>query len=441
MPDLRPRLEKFLGDLIKKFTLNNVDIVAAPVCKEKTEFDRAVKKLEEEGVDALLTLHLAYSPSLESIESLAKTDLPLIVFDTTPKYDFGTDTTEIALMMNHGIHGVQDLCNLLKRNNKQYFLVTGFWDKPEVFNRVIGKINSAYVAGRMRRSRVGSIGGYFEGMGDFIVDDSDIENFIGTKIIRTKPRDIVELVPRDNDMAVKKELETDLDFFELDDLTDSVHLNSIKIGLAVRKWIKINNLTGFTMNFSRITSRSGFPTIPFLEASKAMARGTGYAGEGDIITAALVGALLSLHPETTFMEMFCPDWKRETVFLSHMGEMNVNLTQNKPILTTKKIPFIDIDDPAVAWGQFKEGKATLINLSPSRKGFNLIVSPVEMLNRDSAGLGKTVTGWFKPNIPLEDFLLNFSNFGGTHHSALVYGDRIEEVKIFGEMMGFNVLMI
>ncbi|MDZ7837484.1 MAG: hypothetical protein U5N58_05800 [Actinomycetota bacterium] len=85
MPNLKPRLERFLGDLIKKFTLNNVDIVAAPVCKEKAEFDRAVKKLEEEDVDALLTLHLAYSPSLESIESLAKTDLPLIVFDTTPK--------------------------------------------------------------------------------------------------------------------------------------------------------------------------------------------------------------------------------------------------------------------------------------------------------------------------------------------------------------------
>ncbi|MDZ7837486.1 MAG: hypothetical protein U5N58_05810 [Actinomycetota bacterium] len=52
------------------------------------------------------------------------------------------------------------------------------------------------------------------------------------------------------------------------------------------------------MNFSKINSRSGFPTIPFLEASKAMARGTGYAGEGDIITAALVGALLSLYPES-----------------------------------------------------------------------------------------------------------------------------------------------
>ncbi|MDZ7837485.1 MAG: hypothetical protein U5N58_05805 [Actinomycetota bacterium] len=165
--------------------------------------------------------------------------------------DFGTDTTEIDLMMNHGIHGVQDLCNLLKRNNKRYFLVTGFWDKPEVFNRVIRKINSAYVAGRMRRSIVGSIGGYFEGMGDFIVDDNDIENFIGTKIIRTKLRDIVELVPGDNDMAVKRELETDFRIFlNTMILEETVFtLNSIKIGLAVRKWIETDSLTGSTDEF------------------------------------------------------------------------------------------------------------------------------------------------------------------------------------------------
>ncbi|MCL4377237.1 MAG: hypothetical protein M1409_02460 [Actinobacteria bacterium] len=49
------------------------------------------------------------------------------------------------------------------------------------------------------------------------------------------------------------------------------------------------------MNFSVLTADSGFPTIPFLEASKSMARGIGYAGEGDVLTAALTGSLIRLH--------------------------------------------------------------------------------------------------------------------------------------------------
>jgi hypothetical protein len=35
------------------------------------------------------------------------------------------------------------------------------------------------------------------------------------------------------------------------------------------------------------------PVMPFLEFSKAMERGIGYAGEGDALTAVLVGALAS----------------------------------------------------------------------------------------------------------------------------------------------------
>ena len=31
--------------------------------------------------------------------------------------------------------------------------------------------------------------------------------------------------------------------------------------------------------------------------------------------------------------------------------------------------------------------------------------------------------------------------GGTHHSAMIYGVDIEELKAFGQMMGFNTVVI
>jgi len=34
-----------------------------------------------------------------------------------------------------------------------------------------------------------------------------------------------------------------------------------------------------------------------------MSRGIGYAGEGDVLTAALTGALLSVYPDTSFTEV------------------------------------------------------------------------------------------------------------------------------------------
>jgi L-arabinose isomerase len=441
IPDLKPRFSGFLDEIIKKIEEEDIGVLKAQVCREKKEFEEAIKIFEKEDVDAILTLHLAYSPSLESIDALSRTSLPIIIFDTTPRYDFSVNTNQNDIMMNHGIHGVQDLCNLLKRKGKYFSLVTGYWEKPEVLKKIVKKIKGALIAGKMRKSRIGNIGGYFKGMGDFIVEDQLIKKCIGTEIVRVEPADIVSFMPVKSEKSIKEELEKDLNYFKLCGENKKNHLDSIIAGLGIRRWIGREKLSGFTMNFSSINYNTGFPTIPFLEASKAMADGIGYAGEGDIITSALVSSLLAVFPQTTFTEMFCPDWKNELIFLSHMGEVNLNLLAGRPKLIRKEIPFIDIEDPVIAVGQLKKGKATFVNLSPSKESFDLIVSNIEMLEKKNKNLEDTVTGWFKPNTVLDKFLLDFSNNGGSHHSAIVYGNISEEIKEFGSIMGFSVVEI
>ena len=34
-----------------------------------------------------------------------------------------------------------------------------------------------------------------------------------------------------------------------------------------------------------------------------------------------------------------------------------------------------------------------------------------------------VSGWFKPDLPLEEFLESYSRAGGMHHAALIYSDQ------------------
>ncbi|MFN2352849.1 MAG: hypothetical protein ABR497_12990, partial [Kiritimatiellia bacterium] len=104
-----------------------------PVCRVAPEFRRAVRACEQAGVDALVTLHLAYSPSLESVAALTATELPIIVLDTTPDWNFGPSQAPAAIMANHGIHGVQDMCNLLLRHGKKFQIeaghAAGFWSR------------------------------------------------------------------------------------------------------------------------------------------------------------------------------------------------------------------------------------------------------------------------------------------------------------------------
>ena len=445
VPDAREKMRGFTSEISAKLAETGMSVLELPISRVAEEFADAVRKAESEGVDALVTLHLAYSPSLESIDALAGTKLPIIALDTTPSYEFSASTSPDELLYNHGIHGVQDMCNLLIRRAKPFLIEVGHHSESDVLARIANDVESAALATAMRNSRIGLVGEPFKGMGDFSVPQETMTK-LGITTICATPAEVAEFAPAPDSNNVDAEIKADRARFappETGNIPEKTHRASVVAGLAVRKWMKENRLTGFTANFQAITKDCGLGVMPFLEASKAMSRGMGYAGEGDVLTAAIVGALSSVFPETSFTEMFCPDWKNGTVFMSHMGEMNCDLTAEKATLTEKKWKFSDADAPAVAIGRFKSGEAVLANLAPGPDGaFTLILAPVSMIDPASRDEHvESVRGWMRPSIPLNAFLAEYSIAGGTHHSALVYGERIEQLVNFAVLMGWNYAVI
>ena len=73
-------------------------VVRSEFCRVAPEFSAAVGHFEREGADCIVTWHAAYSPSLECVGALTRTDLPVVVLDTTETYDFGAsqDPGEIS---------------------------------------------------------------------------------------------------------------------------------------------------------------------------------------------------------------------------------------------------------------------------------------------------------------------------------------------------------
>ena len=104
-PFMRPEIEAFAARIAGDLRMRGLDVDAAGICCVEDQFTQAIQHFEECGVDAIVTLHLAYSPSLESEKPLAGTSLPLIVLDTTPDFLFDTTVDNDRLMYNHGIHG------------------------------------------------------------------------------------------------------------------------------------------------------------------------------------------------------------------------------------------------------------------------------------------------------------------------------------------------
>lgn len=439
LPDLVARVAPFVHRVQAHLHRGGLEVAVAPIARTHPDFASAVERFESEGLDAIITLHLAYSPSLESAEVLAQSRLPLILLDTTPDRDFGGHVDPLRLLENHGIHGVQDLASVLRRLGKPFRVVAGHLDDPAVIERCIAAVRAARAAQHLSSMRVLRIGGMFPGMGDFAVSDDVLMRVLGVTVENIDSAGLADAVNAAGEDAVAAEIAADRGQFRVE-CAEAVHERAVRIGLGLRQVLEQGNFGAFSLNFLAFKESTGpVSSVPFLECCKAMARGIGYAGEGDALTAALVGALLRGFGAVTFTEMFCPDWAGQSLFLSHMGEINPAVAAAQPLLYEKEYPFSPALNPATLACAPTAGPAILVNLAPGPNDtFRLITAPVEVLaDGTHPSLDRWVRGWIRPAMPLARFLEEFSHLGGTHHSALLFGDHAEALATFGSLLNIE----
>ncbi len=438
LPALRGEQAAFLERVAAGLRESGLDVGVAPICRVRAEVDAALARFSGDPPDLLVTLHLAYSPSLESAEALAAQDLPILLLDVTPDEDFGPGVDPQALLRNHGIHGVQDLASVLRRLGKPFRVVAGHAASPAVLSRAADHARAARAARAMRSMRALRVGAPFAGRGDFAVEDAALAR-LGIAVRKIGAGDLLADAAAVGEADIDAEVERDRTSFDAD-LPLDVHRRTIRACLALRRFLERGRFGAFSMSFLAFDEAEGpLCTVPFLEACKAMARDIGYAGEGDVLTASLVGALAAGFGGTTFTEMFCPDWKGGSVFISHMGEFNPEVAAARPRLYEKPFPFTRARNPACIACAPRPGPYTFVDLAPGPGGsFRLIAAPVDVLGDGThPAFRDWLRGWMRPRVPLASFLEEYSRLGGTHHAALVAGEHAEAMEAFAGLLGIE----
>ncbi len=445
MPEHRDAFNSFARRIAAALEAHGICVQIASVCRVKNEFEDAIQSFERDKIDCIITLHLAYSPSLESIEAVCRTRLPIIILDTTMDAAFGGDVSPDKIMFNHGIHGVMDFASMMKRRGRPFEIVAGHDSDPLLIDRTVDMVKAASAANYMRRSQVLRIGEAFKGMGDFLVREDVLADKLGIQVRQIGIELLDEAVSKVELAEIEAELAGDAIQFSCE-ISREAHERSVRVGLGLRRILEQGGYNAMSINF-QIFDRKDRPAcaMPFLEISKAMACGIGYAGEGDVLTAALVGALSRAFGETTFTEIFCADWAGDCLFLSHMGEISLSIAGGRPRVFEKPFIFGGGMNPAVLTCAVRPGSAVFVNLAPGPDdSFSLIVAPVEVLAEDASlkpDMRDVIRIWIRPQCKIANFLEQYSRAGGTHHSALVLGEHTEAIAAFGRMMDMDVVHI
>ncbi|HOS91729.1 MAG TPA: hypothetical protein PLQ54_00310, partial [Armatimonadota bacterium] len=141
-PEMLEGLRAFSGEL--RETLRAVaDVDEAELAWDRRAIEKAVARFDRDDVDLIIIVLLSYSTSLSAMPALLRTRKPLLIWNTQKLRQVGPDFGPDDITYNHGMHGVQDLCNVLLRHGREFHLITGHYQDAAAVGKVHDLIRAA----------------------------------------------------------------------------------------------------------------------------------------------------------------------------------------------------------------------------------------------------------------------------------------------------------
>jgi L-arabinose isomerase len=439
-PDLKPMMAEFGQELVGAIApFAEADFPG--VCNKREEVEVAIARWEAEGRDLVIVVLLTYAPSHLALQALSHTRLPVLIFNTQQLFSVDENTLGIDTTKNHGMHGVQDLANVLLRAGRRFDIVTGYYKDAGTLNEVKAWCDAARVAHDMRGMRIGLVGYAMEGMGDFGLDETAFLAQAGVEIRRIGMTGLAERARQAPESVIADEVAVDRARFRFaDNVSTSQHEASVRLEWALRETLKERGMSGFAAHFLAVGDEGTLETLPFLAASKLLAEGYGFGGEGDVTSAAGVGMMQKLAGEANFTEMFTMDFAHNAVLMMHMGEGNWRMARkDEPVhvLSNSLEAIMDVRTPPVllAFG-LEPGEVTLVSLTTGADGrLKFVATEGQVLDFPYLPDLARPHYKFQPDSDLGAFLTRFSKEGGSHHQALAYGRWAGTVEKIAAIMG------
>lgn len=445
-PDLKPAMAGFGANLATDLT-EFADVDFPGVCNSREQVDAAVARFDQGQVDLILVVLLTYAPSHIALPALLATQLPVVIFNTQQLLAVGPGTQGIDTTHNHGMHGVQDLANVLVRAGRGFHIVTGHFQDPRALAEVRSWCDAARVAADMRRLKIGLVGYPMQGMGDFALDETAFLVQAGVRVHHLPMKMLGDLARGAPASAIEGQMAADRELFEFDSaITQQEHEASARLEWALRELLCRSGCQGFASHFLAVGEESLLDTLPFLAASKLLGEGFGFGGEGDVTSAAAVCMMQRLAGQANFTEMFTMDFAGNAILMMHMGEGNWRMARRDEPVRVVRSSLEDIMSvrvsPLLLAFALEPGEATLVSLTTVDRGrMRIVVSEGAVLDHPYIPALQRPHFKYRPAGDLCAFLARFSEAGGSHHQALANGRWASTVEKIAGLLNVECVRV
>ncbi|MFZ5967313.1 MAG: L-arabinose isomerase [Bacillota bacterium] len=415
----------------------------------------AIRKLcmeanSDDHCAGIITWMHTFSPAKMWITGLSELRKPLLHLHTQFNRDIPWDSIDMDFMnLNQAAHGDREYGFIGARMRISRKVVVGYWQDPEVLNRIGVWMGAAVAFTEGRSLKVARFGDNMREVSVTEGDKVEAQIKFGWSVNGYGIGDLVQRINNISEAEVDKlmDLYAELYAFAPEAQVPGAARDAVReqarIELGMRAFLEEGNFSAFTTTFEDL---HGIKQLPGLAVQRLMADGYGFGGEGDWKTAALVRIMkiMASGKGTSFMEdytyHFEPD--NEMVLGAHMLEVCPSIAATKPRIEVHPLGIGGKAAPARLVFDGGEGTAVCASLVDMGERFRLIVNDVEAVKVEKAMPKLPVARiLWKPLPSLKDSAESWILAGGAHHTGFSFVVTAEHLIDWAEMAGIEFLWI
>lgn len=438
--DIGGKLDRFLSQVADAISQQGIIVHRAANVSTTQNAERALAELLTNDVDLIIVVLAPYCPSGILACVLERLDTPVVLWPAqTLKELVPAELTEEDIKFSHGVHAVQDLANVLRKRSAKFGILHGHHSQADTLNDLVEWAKAARIIQALKRSDPLQIGGHFDDMLDLQVGSDGFAQEVGLSCHSVTADEFADVL-RTLDQAGLGELVAQYrdEFAIAPDVTDDMLLITAAGEKTLRLFIDKHRSKAFGINFQELCNHSGIGDPLHVCASRLMAEGRGYAGEGDWVTASFVYALQEAFEQASFTEMFTVGYNDNRLLLRHWGEGNCAMARAKPTIARSSLKDQRKADFLVVGFEFRPGPVTLLNLNSNPDGEGQLITVTGHITEDHVPRYSGPRGIFEPTArDVRAVLDEYAYAGGSHHLAMVGGNVNSVIERVARLTGWE----
>jgi L-arabinose isomerase len=400
----------------------------------------------------VITWMHTFSPAKMWIAGLKILQKPMLHLHTQFNRDIPWATIDMDFMnLNQSAHGDREFGFIMSRMRLNRKVVAGHWQDNAVLEQINAWARAAAGWYDWQGARFARFGDNMRNVAVTEGDKVEAEIKFGYSVNTYGVGDLVKVINETTDAAIDTLVKEYAGSYTLAPslLKGAEQHQSLreaaKIEIGLQTFLEAGNFKGFTDTFEDL---HGMVQLPGIAAQRLMAKGYGFAGEGDWKTAALVRAMKvmgsGLKGGNSFMEDYTYhfDPNNELVLGAHMLEICESIAKGKPSCEIHPLGIGGKADPVRLVFNSAAGPAINASVIDMGNRFRLLVNEVIAVD-PIQGLPKLPVArvLWKPYPDMKSGCAAWILAGGAHHTCYSQNLGTEHLHDFAEMAGIEYVLI